>query len=81
MALIQKFKKVMPSNRNRRQAPLPDGNAMYLSFRDRIDGEIYFQINTNGSEHRENHKQSQTIQLNKESAAELIDLLKKTFKL
>ena len=45
-----------------------------------IDNEPLFQINMYGSAHRQDvGKASQVIQLDKKSAIELIDLLRKTF--
>ncbi|WP_428248859.1 hypothetical protein [Ferrovibrio sp.] len=75
MALIQKFEHIS-MDRNKVHDPL--FRCTYTSFEQ--DGQKYIQIDSYGSSKREyKEKKSQQFQLNKDSAAQLITILKKEF--
>jgi hypothetical protein len=76
MALISRFIKQDASN-SRIQSQVEAGYNDFI-----FSGERYARIQTFGSDNRKiTGKQSQNIQLNKESAKQLIQLLNKTFDL
>ena len=76
MALVRKFKKLD----GERYQLHSEVEARYAAFE--RDGKAFFQVNTYGREDREMPgKVSQTIQLDRDGAAQLVEILRKTFNL
>ena len=71
---------VRASRRERKGRPQPSKVVGLVKVFDLPEGDFVVQIDTNGSTERANPgKQSQTIQLGREAARELFDILKRTY--